>query len=463
MSTAHLTKTQSALLTATDLLREEYLDQAPEMAFRFGRVTERLFKPATRAVGGDGVTLQVIAGRTDSARASRNPSRDFGDQRPFSAGKIKFRFDMDDVTANDFTELQGVAEIPHLDLIRGDEDEIAVNVAESVRRQLMENAQDSHPILLHATAAGRVALVNDTPKDDDDIDYDSAGSYTSGATTARFKIDGGSIAAFEPGTRWDAYSAAGALLADEMEVTHKNVADNSIGVKLTTTGPNQSSVANLDSLANDAELFRSGEKDGGMRSGLTNWFSVPSSGETFIGGVDRTTNTKRWLLPTFERKGAASAAVRRDFLDDAALNMGFVLETGKSAVAFGHPSLIQTLRRSIGEDVLKTEGPNPDGNYTFGELGVTFQHPQFGKMTMLADPLAPPDVLKIIVPENWTKLYYGFTGFQMFDGDMGIWYRKEGANAGGGKSKFYRCEGYELCGLFSKSMRDQAVVMNLTA
>lgn len=456
---ANIDQAQGALLTVTALLREQYWPSTEMATFRFGRVTDRIFKPSEELVDGDGKTLQIITGRTDSARMNRNAYADFGNQRPFQATSIKFRFSSDS-TASDFTRLEAVAELPHLELQRAaGRPEVAENIAREVDMQTRQNVQDSFAIAVHANANGRVALVNGAAVQNDDQDYSSASALSGGETSFRVKIDGGPLAPFEPGTVWDFYSAAGVLQADECRVTDKNPDDNSIGFELTSS----STVANVDNVADNAEIFRSGERGNGYRGSLTEWFETPSSGENFIGGKDRTTAANRYLLPMRTRVGSSSAQINKQFLDDLSLKMGYVFEEGQSVpLILGHTSVIQTLREDIGEDALTTESPDNSGEYNFGEMAVSYMHPHWGKVRLVGDAMAPTDTLKFLDLSTWIRLKYGFRGFDFLPGDIGPWYRKQ-ADAGNGKSVFYRMEGYTIDGIFCTQPRKNAAIMNITA
>jgi hypothetical protein len=409
--------------------------------------------------------MQSIVGRTDSSRISRNAAKDFGDQRPLAARNIKLRFSLDDETANDFTECQAIAEIPHLDLIRGSVAEAALNMAQEVTRQVRENASDSWPLHYHLPAAGNVALVNGTPVNYHPKSFASGTTYTSGSTTARIKIDTGPIALFEPGTRWDFYSSAGVLQADEVEIVQMNPAEKSVGIKLITSGPNQSTVANLNSLADNAVIYRSGERNQGMRSSFGNYFSDPVASENFIGGVDRTTTDNAYLIPVTTRDGESSVQISQQHFNDLSDAMGHIFEDGveQTPVYIMHSDVLSTLRVALGEEAFKIEPPKNTGQYNFGELGLTYMHPAIGKVTLLGDPIAPVDRIRFLIPQDWLRVYYGFRGFQFMEDQGGMWFRKAGGLANGGRSKFFRAEGYELAALHCRRTRVQGEIRNISA
>lgn len=460
MSAFNLTNAQSIILTATELARTVYMQDTPDVAFRFGRTAERLFQPSERLADGNGITMQVIKGRSDSARATRSVYQDFGNANKLQSDDVQVRFSKT-ASANDFTRLEAIAEIPHLDLQRGDRAEAAVNIAEKVERQANENVADSFGILLYATGTGRVALVNGTPKQNDDLTWTDSSATPTNATGMRIKVDNGSIAPFEPGTVWDFYDANGVLGADAMRVVDKqpgsDSGEGSVGFEVT----DNTTVTVLSGVTDNEEIFRSGERGQGYRGSLTEWCSAPSSGESFVGGLDRTAAANRWMIPNLMRQGATAATVNRDHLDEAALAMGYVHEEGMTPVILSNPSLIQTLRRSVGDDALRSIPADFGGNFTFGELGLAYVHPQFGTVTLLADPLAPTDRMFILTPQTWERIYYGFRGFEWMDSEMGIFFRKSGSLANGGKGVFYRAEGYQIDTPFCKEPRRNGVILNL--
>lgn len=451
----------------TALFQEQFMSRAVDQWFRHGRITERIFKPSDQLFTAKDNYLPVISGTSDSVRGSRHILESFGDQRPFRGGRLNLRLNPEDPTVNDFHSFNAVAEVSDSDMIRaGNDPSYMTDVVGTLVRHINQRFQDSTAQLLHLPASGRTALMNGTKKKADATTYAGASSYTNGATEAIIKIDSGSIAAFEPGTRWDFYSAAGALLADEVEITMKNPAELSLRLKLTTSGPNQSTVANLDDLADNAEIYRSAERNKGVRSSVGEWFSTPTAGESFIGGVDRTTSDYLWMVPVKTREDEASnATVRADFFDDLMDAMAYNFEggAGMTFAMMGNQTTIQSLRKSIGDEAISQQPSRHDGAYNFGQLALYYQHPAIGQMALIGDPLAPRDALRFLRLEDWMKCYGGFRGVRMFDGGEGhgIWFRKDGELANGGKSKYWRCEGYQTCAWFCRNPRAQGAIMKV--
>ena len=327
MAGANLSRAESVLLNTTDLLRTQYFDDVERTSFRKGRITERWFRPGEEIANGDGIEEKLITGRTDSARASLSPYKDFGKNRRMKAAKLKYRFNSS-ATSNDFTRLEGVAEIPHLELTTGDPDALSIDTADEVERQLTENVADSFSLLALASGTGRVALVNGAPTLNDFRQLSLATSYSSG-TSMRIAVDNGSVAPFERGMRFDFWTAAGVLAADELSVVDMNPADKSVGFEFSQ----DTSVSNLDAVVTNVEIFRSGERNNGYRGSVRSWLedwdvikalNTASTPENFINGLDRSETANWHLLPINTREGlsATPTQVKREHLDDQGVAMG---------------------------------------------------------------------------------------------------------------------------------------------
>jgi hypothetical protein len=452
--------------TVGDALRELYLPGLAEHVWRAGQVTNRLFRPSSDGVTvtGDGLTIQVQTGMNDSARASRNMLKDFGNSRHLTVSKIKLRAETDPneaASGNDFLRTEAVAQITELERQRGNDPGVALNLAEREYNGMRDSYDFSKPVMYYSTAEGKFAAVNGTPKDNDADNYAGAGSYSSGATSFRVPVDFGSVSAFKPNTHWDFYTGD-TLLADEVRVTDFNPFDLSVGFELTDA----STVANCDAVVDNADIYRSGEKGNGFRGSLRAWFDEASSGENFLGGVDRTTSAYRWLK-TQRYKATASGTVKinRDQLDALALGMGYVddgMDMGQ--LVLSSTSIIQTLRKSIGEEALSNQAANNDGNYSFGQNVLSYIHPTFGKVVLQADPLHPNDRMHFLRAADWQLIPYLNPGLNILDeAGNGGWYREGAASGGGGRGMYWRMDAYDICTLWCKLPQKQGVILNINA
>lgn len=454
------------LFSVDAMFREQYFAVGGPNTTYLGNVTNRMFSPAQELAYGDGKVFQLQTRRSDSARSSRLATNDFKDQRRLTTAKVKLRYHDEDESLNDFHTIDTSAEVGHMELMAGPSEAVAINIVDRLMAEVPMGVDESVSRLIHAGSTGQIGTVDGTPKDADGVDYDSATSYTSGSTAAIFKISGFGADSLQPGMRLDAYSAAGALLADEMEVIRKNTTDNSVWVSLVTTGPNQSSVANLNSLADAAVLYRSDEKDKGMKSSPANWVATPTSGESFIGGVNRLSTAYAWMIAHLSRASASSTTIKKSHLDDYFNALGGLRGRNEpnSTVTPSlcmHPSHEDTLREEIGEDAFTTVPANHDGMYNFGEERLTYIHPVAGRIVLVSDSLAPRDKVRIYIPEDWKRVNYGFQGLQFMPGDIGMFRQKDGATAGVG-SKYFRAEAYTVLGFMCMRPERQGCIFNVT-
>ena len=258
----------------------------------------------------------------------------------------------------------------------------------------------------------------------------------------------GSIAYFRPGTRIDIYNGA-SLIAGNVAVTDNNPADLSIGVQYVQgSNPVRNSSGNLFSAASGHSIFYAGERNAGMYS-LGSYFSIPAtSGDLFIGGVDRAAIANRWLIPVSTRAGASgNATLTKSMIDDLAVAMGFRDENEQGGVMTCDPLLHQKLRNEYTEAAFLNI---PDGDNrlkrfaNFGAIGLNYQHPVFGLIKIQADVLHTPNTVRFIVPETWRALYYGFRGLKMMPGTKGGWYRLNETTPNTGLSKIWKCDWYAL-------------------
>ena len=464
MSQQQYARAASALGTIDPLLREQYFPEVMEQVWRNGSITNQLFQPATDLIAsGDGITVQVLTGHSDSARASRNALKDFGNARQVKSQNVKIRFEDDPSaasTGSDFVRTEVVGQLTELELKRGNDPGVALNLAEKVNSDLTESVMWKKPLMYYSDVNGKFAAVNGTKKNNDSDTFADATTYTAGATSFRVPVDYGSVSAFIENTHWDFYSGD-TLLADECRVTDFNPVDLSVGFALTDA----STVANCDSVADNADIYVSGEKGNGYRCSLREFFDAPSASESWIGGVDRTSADYRWLNPT-RLKATASGTVKvdRNQMDTLALAMNYIndgKDMGNSIISSS--AIIQTLRKDIGEEALSNQAASNDGAYSFGQDTISYIHPVFGKVRLLADNMHPNDRMHFIRPGDWKLIPYLSAGLQQLAGDTGNWYRESAASGGGGRGMYWRTDAYMLDTPFCMVPKKQGVLLNISA
>lgn len=436
----------SKLLTLDEVLQEQYYPTFLEQSFRKGRKTNLLIPFAAEGefeVEGDGVNVQVERGYGDSSRPSNNPLSDFPTPRPFDPDKYKVRFSEADPSANDFTTINMSAKVTHLQLVTGGAGAI-VDCAQRVFEQLAQDYQEKLATLRNLTRSGQLATVNGTPKQNNLPTYSASAATPTNTTGMRILIDDGSIAYFHSNMRLDFYTGA-TPSARNVRVTDVNYGEKSIGVEFLSTGDDQSS-GNLASVADNDGIYFSESYGVGMYS-LGAWFGRPTAGEVFIGGRDRTAAASRHLLTTAIREGASPTAITLDIFNEAARASNFVQEAEQTVVVVADTTMTDAVRSRLDDNAVIQQPPTGGTGgriYEMGAMEVRFQHPQFGQTILMADPLMQPNKIRIIVPETWRSLWYGWRGPMMMpQGEgYGTWYRMEAATPGTGKGKIYKTDGY---------------------
>ena len=448
MSTININQASTLLISASAVVHQLYAPEMMDLSYRTGSVTNRLIKPADKVASGDGINVAVMKWAADNARASRDPMGDFGDTDTAAFASVKIRYSNSDPSANDFTTVNASAIISDDEVTRRANDgssNAAVDIAKLAVKQMMQNLEDVPALLTHMPASGRLALINGTKVNSGTYTYASGSAYTNGSTTARFKVDTGSIGSLREGMLIDAYTSAGVLNAEKMRIVRKNEEDSSISVTIVGTG---STTTNLDNLTDNDELFRSTERNKGARSSLREFFAVASSGDSWVGGKDRTTDAYAFLQPRFARVGASTASISRTILDNALSMMHNRFEIGtdkqgREYTFLGSVNLAQTLLRDISSAAVVQQAGVNNGQYTLGAAGVSYIHPWLGgRLSIVGDPVAPDYEACVIVPATWSRYAYQTKGPRMMPGTMGNWYRPQGSSAVSGDSKFWRMDGY---------------------
>lgn len=427
----------------------EFTEEAPG---RFGSVVNKYFKPSMDAITGDGKTMQVEIAPGDTVRFGTDPLGPFASPDVFQAGSIKVRFNKSTPTSSDFSHISASCQTNDIDLEVAGRGSI-IDFVERMFKQIMPEYDEKLAVHRHLSRAAQVGTVDGTVYQNNSFYYSGASGTASNTLGARFKVKDGSISYFRPGTRIDIYNGA-TLIVSNVAVTDSNPADSSIGIQYVSGsntvrnsgGPGGVGTGSLGSIANGYSIFYSGERNAGMYS-LGSYFSAPTSGESFIGGVDRTTTGYRWMIPVTSRAGATSATLTKSMVDDLAISMGYRQEDEMGVVVTTSPDLHQKLRNEYTEAAFLNI---PDGDNrlkrfaNFGTMGLNYQHPVFGLVKVISDVLHVPNAVRVIVPETWRSLYYGFRGLKMMPGTKGGWYRVTETTPNTGLSKVWKCDWYAL-------------------
>jgi len=453
---------ESRLTNLSDALRSQYDPEVPDMAYRLGSPTSRIIRPSDRVTMASD-WYQMVTGHADSSRAGKSLDADFGAPRKGTVSKIQIRLDEQVSAANDFRRVDAIARLSRFDVMHMNNPESAVNIAEKVTMDSTESVNETSTILMHADKTAQIGTVDGTPKNNDSENFSAATTYTSGATEARITLAGNSVGIYSPNMYLDFYTSAGVLIANGVRITDVNVSDYSCGLALT----DESNQADLDNLADTHYIYRSGEKDCGFLGGFGEAMKgTIASGDSWFGGVDRSTSSYRHLLPVKINSTGSATAISKSHLDQMASKLGYRMreESGVATVWLGGVDLAEQLRQDIGNEALVNTTAEDNGQYTFGELGVTYMHPTVGRVTILGDAAAKNDKCMLLNPEDWEMLHGYSKGIEIVTGGagMGDWERVPGENTVGGGSMYYRREGYSVKTPYCKKLNRQALLDNMT-
>lgn len=462
-----------SLKDLSNFLQEQYVDKIWEQVSRFGKSTNRIFRDAKSQeieVGGDGVTFHVEDGGVDTVRTGVNPDTDFHDPSGYIDRKVKARFlENGTATTNDFREMHGSMQVRHTDL-KNKAKGAVTNLAKRLVTQLTQDYDEKLAIHRHQGSDAKVGRwsngASTSVKQNDFHTLSGATAYPLGTDTG-FRIElptGVSPSVFQPGRKFVVYNVTDATYVHTaasatgsgalITVTDLNPDDQSVGFSCSNAMADNivtTSLGGGDTLdlyfGSATGTTVNSEKDAGLYS-FGAWFGRPASGDSFIGGLDRTSPDNRWMLTTMTRESAASAQLQTSMLNDLAVAMSFHNDGTSLMAAYSDHRLNQRLRDAIGEDTFipyPTGGTRDERFAHFGTMGVYYQHPLFGLTILMADPLAPPNTIRFLKRGTWVQLNWGWKGFEMLPGTEGMWYRMgSSAGAAAAHSKVYRADGYCL-------------------
>lgn len=437
---------------ATALVQQQYFPElVEEYPGRFGMILNRIFKPYKEEITGDGKTLQVETSPADTVRASTSPLGAMAAPDAFQTSTIKVRFSQT-TTANDFTKFSAAAQVTDIDVKEAGKGSI-VDLVKRIAQQVIPNYDEHTAILNHLPRTALIGTVAATPKQNDNFTISSCTATASNTAGMRFYMTNGSPAAIRRGTRLDFINpSTGVVNAGNVLVTDTAPGDPtgpSFGVEFVSSGITAKiSTGNLANVANADQIYFSGEKNAGIY-GLGAYFGRPAAtGDSFIGAVDRMAKGYRWMNPTATREGSSSAIVTASHFDDLQVAMGFRVEAGQNGmVIMTDPKIAQKLRNEVFQSVV-IQQPLDDSSAkrfaNFGSVGLNYQSPQFGTVKIMADPLCPPNTIRLIDPETWKYLFYGFRGLQPVIENGGQWYRMNENTPNTGRSLIWKADWYSL-------------------
>lgn len=458
----------STLLTdLTDALRTVYHEEFAEIIPRFGRATNRLFKPSKRRIDTDGIMIQVKDRNLYGARTNTDINADFSTPRTYGVDKYTVTLS-EMASANHLRRVDLSLQVTWMDLKRKfSKKSSATNFIEELTKQSMQNIAEHIAVRRHLDSTAKLGSVNGTPTGTDNR---LTASATAIAATggASFPVDGGSFAAFQPNMVLDRYT--GATNDGKVIVLYTNARDNSVHVYgVNDSFPNGSSTINVNDIADNDDLYLSGEKDKNILS-IGHWMSDPSTGDSFF-GKDRTDPTNRYLLPHASGPTSSQQFVKTH-LDDLSNQLGYIDEDADSAgyVALCQPELVTRYIQEIGQDTL-IQYPNDDHKGKllagYGFDGNLYRHHTFGRYMLQGDALAVPNQIRFLRTGDWETLYAptdgGENGWEWLPGVQGMWYRMPSITPGNGDTTTFRADGLMLMCDICLAPRAQAKLINITA
>lgn len=449
------------------------IDCIAEYPQYFGSTTNKLFKPAAQPVVGTGVTLQVKHRRADNVRFG-NLLSDPTSPDVLGATTIQARLNRQTPASNDFTQVTASVRTDLIDLQMKGKGSI-IDFVQEVYGSIMGQYDEILAIHRHLPRSGVMALVNGTPKQNNAYTFSGASATPTNTTGMRVPIDAGSIAVFAPGRRVDFIRpATGAVIAGNIEVTDQNLDDGSVGFQFNgaTSVTARQSTGLLGSVADNDYIVLSGCYNLNLYS-IGAYFSTPTASESFVGGVDRTTSGYRWMIPYRSRDGATSAKITKSMFNTVAVNMGYREEMNTdgspaSAVAFiSDPTLHQAIRDEIGEQAfiqIPVDDTRAKRFANFGDVGLNYQHGQFGLVKIMSDPLAPPNTVRILSPDTWKSYYVNQNGLRpVTEGNGTHWYRLSAQVPNTGKGLFYQCDWMGVLMDWCDQPWKNSAILNVTA
>lgn len=456
------------LTTLSAAMRTFYHENFPAMHRRFGKKTNRLFQPSKLRIDGNGVVVQVSSGNLYGARVATDINGDFPTPRAHQADS--YTVTLSEASASNHMRRMAISlQVTHLDIKRKTNSKAAAeNFVKELVKQSMENIGESIALHRHLDSTAKVADINGTPKQNDNVLLADASATPAANTGARVAIDGGSIAALPAHLVLDSYT--GNTKDGTVEVSDYNPRDNSVGLENYNTTTNAiDRTVSLSYLADNDSLYISGEKDQNILS-LGHWFSTPSASDNFF-GKDRTAYNARWLRPHRSGPTTARQFTKTD-IDNASIELGYIAEeTEGGYVVLTTPELEQRYRNEIGNDVM-IQFPNSEQKgrliAQYGFDGNMYRHPHLGRVMLQSDPFAPANKIRFLRIGDWETLFAptdgGEHGFEWLPGAIGgMWYRMPSSTAGGGDTTTYRADGMLIMCDICLDPRQQAEIINVTA
>ena len=461
----------SAMLEdASSIFRTVYFPGFSEMSYkRFGKIWSKLISPEERVAHGQGITMQYEIGPADTIRTGTDALGPIPYPDTISASSIQVRWSPKTPSGNDFTRFAGSVAF---DLYTLEEDDTATaeNLAKRIQSQVLPDYEEKDAILQNTPRSGQIALVNGTPTLATNQYYyvSSAGAATNTAGM-RLQIDTGPIVAFRQHRKYDFYNSSGVLQAGNIECTDVNVADKSVGFRFNASGggvmTGNISTGNLASVADNHIITFAGTLNAGVY-GVEAWMTEPTAGESFVGGVDRTTPSYRCFLPIATRRGATATKFTRSHFDDFSEAMGYTGEAEKNGLAFiCDLAMHNAIRQEVGEDAfipIPVDDSRLKRYANFGSIGLNYQHGTFGLVKIIGDTLSPTNKIRALDPTSWVNVWALHKELRPIMEGGTHFYRMNEEVPNTGKGLFYKADWYCNKVTFCKNGNANGQILNIT-
>lgn len=463
---------EAGAVNLTSMLMPKFDGPVVNQVHRHGNPLARLIRPGEivplshDAADEGGRTFRMRTGFGDTARAGLDLLADINAPRRSRSDKIRVRCNAVDSANNDVHRIETAGRLNFFDMKRaGESPDEAAEIAQQHIEDAVSGYDTTIEVLMNVAKDAVIGLVNGTKKNNDAPDYGTATTYTSGSTSARFKVDNGSIGLYRENMHITVRNPSGdALRADELRITDVNYEDFSIGV--TTTDRTAASVDNLNGIADNDEIYRSGEEDSGFKGGFGEIFKTSYASDSWFGGVDRNSADKRHFIPIRTRISASTSHMSESIMNTLARAVGYKAGGDgveqRYSIVMGQVA-VDDWRRDEAAGTTKNRPAVGGDRIQSGELGLVYAHPILGKVNIVATQTAPDDRAVLFYPPDYQMLFGGLRGTHVLTGSTtaGMWERTPGNNTHGGGSMYYRYEGVKFCTPFPQNINRMAVAFNI--
>lgn len=458
----------TTLLDLSAVLQEQYFTDFIELTVRNHDDLNRMFEFMPEPVVGDGKNFQMETGPGDSVRSNIDPLADVAAPNRFNAASIKIRWNQNDTSAHDFCRMSGSAQVDYYTMENGGKGAI-VDTAERIFRQVTQDYSEKLAIHRQLGRNPILGLVNGTPAQNDAVFFADCAATPTNTTGAKLTVDSTSIGYFREGQILDFYDPTNSVYScQKVEVTDVNYVDSSIGLQFNMSGlPSRQSSGTLADIANNDQIFFSGERNAGMYS-IGSTMAAPTNDTSYLAGLNRVTAANRWANPHRYSAGTSSAnvVVDKSHINGAARVMQYRRNNNNGVVVICQIDLHDTLRDSYGEDAfvpMPTDAANQKRFAHLGFVGLNYQHPTFGMLQIMSHSLYTPNVVDILTPNRWKTAVYGTKEWKWIPGQNGPWYRVGSATPGNGDSLIYKADGLTNVVDFCTVPKDNCRVLYVSA